>query len=290
MNKPTNFLPWLLLAVLSLIWGSSFILIKRGLEVFSANEVGALRIFFAGLFLVPFAVSFLKKINRKHYPVLFIVGLVGSFLPAFLFAKAQTNLESSVTGVLNALTPMFTMLIGLIGYQQKAKNIQMIGLLLGFLGSVFLIIKGNSGFSINYYALYVVLATIMYGLNLNIIKYKLVEVNPFAITSISLLFVLPIASVYLFGFSNFLHKVQYVEQAKTSLFYLFILGVLGTAIALILFNKMVKLTSPVFASSVTYIIPIVAVCWGFWGGEELLNQHFLGIFLILSGLYLTSKK
>lgn len=281
-----------MLLVLSLIWGSSFILIKRGLDVYSAGEVGALRIAAASLFLLPFALKGLKDINKSHWIKLLSVGLFGSLLPAFLFAKAETQLPSSVAGILNALTPLFTMLIGAMFFSQKINLKTAIGLMVGFLGTLLLIVAGSGGdlSDLNYYGLYVVLATIFYGANLNLIKYKIPDLRARTITSISLLIVGPAAIVYLLLGTGFVNKTFNVEGAYFSLGAIVILGVLGTAIALIIFNQLVKMTSPIFTSSVTYIIPIVAVIWGLFDNEQLYTGHYAGMAFIILGVYLAKTK
>lgn len=294
VTPPSRILPlaWLMLFMLTLIWGSSFILIKRGLDVFSAGEVGAIRMLSAALVMTPFALSRLKTINRRQFFYMLSVGFAGSFLPAFLFAKAETKIDSSMAGVLNALTPMFVVLVGALIYHQKITLRVGIGLLVGFAGTFLLMSTGEGGvFSgINYYGLYIVIATIMYGFNVNIIKYNLQGVNAVTLTSISMFLVLPIAAVYLFSGTNFVYKLQTNNLAWQSLAYVSILGVFGTAIAMTLFNKLVQLTSPVFTSSVTYLIPIVAVMWGIFDGDILLWGHYLGMVTILVGVYSTNRR
>jgi drug/metabolite transporter (DMT)-like permease len=292
MTKQTSLTAWILMGVLSLIWGSSFILIKRGLDVYDAGEVGAIRIIAASVFLLPFAIQGLKNVERRHWILLFSVGLFGSFLPAFLFAKAQTQIASSVAGILNALTPLFTMIIGAIFYSQKFTAKTVLGLIIGFGGTVMLILAGSGGDikSLNFYALYVVLATVFYGANLNLIKYKIADLRARTITSISLALVGPFAITYLLTFTNFTTKVMEVDGALLSLGAIVLLGVMGTAIALILFNQLVKITTPIFTSSVTYIIPIVAVIWGLLDSEELFAGHYLGMIAIIFGVYLANRK
>ncbi|HNP17438.1 MAG TPA: DMT family transporter [Fulvivirga sp.] len=292
MTKQTSLTAWIFMGVLSLIWGSSFILIKRGLDVFNAGEVGAIRIIAASVFLVPFAIQGLKNVKRNHWILLFCVGLFGSFLPAFLFAKAQTEISSSVAGILNALTPLFTVIIGSLFFSQKFTSKTVMGLVIGFGGTVMLILAGSGGDikSLNYYALYVVLATIFYGANLNLIKYKIPDLRARTITSISLALVGPLAVTYLFSYTTFTTKMAEVDGALFSLGAIVLLGVMGTAIALILFNQLVKITTPIFTSSVTYLIPIVAVIWGLLDGEELSAGHYLGMIAIIFGVYLANRK
>ncbi|GAB3650018.1 DMT family transporter [Echinicola sediminis] len=286
---------WLLLALLSLIWGSSFILIKKGLTVFSPGEVGAYRIVSAALFLLPLSLPKLKKLNRKQLSNLIVAGLVGSFIPAFLFAKAQTQLSSSITGVLNALTPLFVVIIGALFFGSKVTGRNIWGLILAFIGVLILIgVKEGAGLSsltaINAYAFFVILATLCYGINLNIIKHWFVELKPVEITAISLLLVLPAALLYLMAGTDFSYKIAYKEGALLAAFYLTILGVLGTAIALIIFNGLVKIATPMFASMVTYLIPIVAIAWGLLDGEALLYGHYIGMIAVILGVWVGNKK
>ncbi|MTI22468.1 DMT family transporter [Fulvivirga sp. RKSG066] len=292
MSENKNLLAWVMLIGLALIWGSSFILIKRGLDVYGPGEVGALRIASASIFLLPFAIRGLKDIKKHHWILLVCVGLFGSLLPAFLFAKAQTELPSSVAGILNALTPLFTMLLGVLFFSQKIGLKTVIGLLTGFIGTVFLIVasSGGSMSDLNYYGLYVVLATIFYGANLNLIKYKIPDLRARTITSISLLIVGPAAVSYLLFATDFINTSFTVDGAWLSLAAVVTLGVLGTAIALIIFNQLVKITSPIFTSSVTYIIPIIAVGWGLIDGEQLVLGHYFGMVLIIFGIYLSRTR
>jgi drug/metabolite transporter (DMT)-like permease len=292
-EKPvvSTWVVWTLLGTLALIWGSSFILIKRGLEVFAAGEVGAIRIVSAAVVLLPLALPKLKGLNKHQWKWLFISGMIGSFAPAFLFAFAQTKLESGITGVLNALTPIFALLVGVIFFNGALKRQDIIGISLGFAGTILLIVAGSGGDlgNFNYYAIFVILATICYGFNLNILKFQFSILKPKLITSISLFLISPIAAWYLFGVSDFILKLQTEPGAGMALFYVCILGVVGTAIALIMFNRLVQITSPVFTSFVTYIIPIVAVIWGLLDGEKLYVGHYLGIAFIIIGVAFANR-
>ena len=290
--KNLKVLSWFLLIILSLIWGSSFILIKRGLEVFGPGEVGALRILAACVFLLPVSIPKLKKLSGRHVKLLFGIGLLGTFIPAFLFAKGQTQLDSSITGVLNGLTPVFVLIIGALFYKQKATRDKLIGLAMAFIGTAILLLAGSGGdiSELNFYALFIVLATICYGANLNIIKFHLADLNPVVITSVSILFVGPLAAIYLFGFTDFMVTVSEHERGLQALGYVSLLGVMGTAIALILFNKLVQLTTPIFTSTVTYFIPIVAIVWGLLDGETLVLGQILGITAIFTGVFITNRK
>lgn len=296
MNRQTDSQPslisWSLLIVLSLIWGTSFILIKKGLIVLTSGEVGALRIVAAAIFLSPIAINNLFKIDRKDWRLLFLLGFTGTFIPAFLFAEAQTNLDSSLTGVFNALTPLWVLLMGGVFFSHKIRIKQTFGVILGFVGSVILIMSGSGGNfqNINYYALYVIAATILYGINLNIIKHFLGHLKAKVITSVSVLFVGPIALVYLIFFTGYFAKAGDTEGFWLATFYIGLLGVMSTAIALVIFNKIVQITTPIFASSVTYLIPIVAIAWGVLDGEALFVSHYIGISIIMGGIYLVNAK
>jgi len=286
---------WLLLILLALIWGSSFILIKKSLLVFSPGEVGAFRIVTAGLIMIPLSIPRLKNLSRQQVKYLIIIGLVGSFIPAFLFAKAQTQLSSSLTGVLNALTPLMVIVIGSLLFGSTISRRNAWGLLIAFIGvGILVLFRSNSGWNvfsgINYYAFFVLAATVCYGFNVNIIKYKFVHLKPIAITAISLMMVLPLAAIYLFAYTQFSYKVVHVPGGWLAAGYITLLGVVGTALALIIFNVMVKLVSPVFASSVTYLIPIVAIFWGVIDGETLLLWHYVGILTVILGVWIGNRK
>lgn len=294
-QSDSNLVNWASLIVLALIWGSSFILIKRGLEVFSPGEVGAYRIVAAATFLLPLSLPRIKNLNSQQIKNLLLIGLVGSFIPAFLFAKAQTQLSSSLTGVLNALTPLFVVLIGALFFSSKITLRNGVGLGIAFIGVVILVtVKEGADFGtfsgINAYAFFVILACICYGFNLNLIKFRFELLKPIEITAISLLVVLPMALIYLIAGTDFSYKVTQVDGALEALGYLTLLGVFGTAIALILFNIMVKKVTPVFASSVTYFIPIVAIFWGVLDGEVLLLGHYVGIAAVILGVWFGNRK
>lgn len=290
MLKNPKYLSILILITLSLIWGSSFILIKKSLLGLSSGQVGALRMIFAFIVLFPIALPRLKKITFKQYKFLFLVGLTANLFPAFLFAEAETGLESGLTGVLNSLTPMFTLIVGLIAFKNKLHWGEFLGLIIGLIGTVGLSFVGSSGelSSMNYYALLVVAATICYGISANVIKIHLNEFNPKVLTSVSIFTIFPFAVIYLFN-TDFFTSFQNTSETWTSLGAVFILGAVGTAFALILFNKLIQTTSAVSATSVTYLIPIIAVLWGVIDGEAFFPLHLLGMVLIIIGVYFVTK-
>ena len=281
-----------LLILLALIWGTSFILMKRGLLVFSPGEVGSIRVAAASLFLLPLALTQLKELRTRHYLKLFLSGMMGIFFPAFLFALAQTELESSVTGIMNSLTPICTLLIGVGLFNQQFRRQSLIGILLGLVGTAILILANSGGDigGVNLFALLVILACLFYATNVNFIKYKITDLNALTITSVSLLLIGPFALTYLFGFTAFVDKMEAVPGSWTALGFILLLGFMSTSLATIIFNKLVKMTSPVYTSSVTYLIPIVAVLWGLFDGETLYPGHFAGMAAIVGGVYLANRR
>lgn len=291
-GKQQRSLAWSLLALLTLIWGTSFILIKRGLDAFDAGEVGALRMLSAGVVLLPIAFSKMKKVKGANWWFLIIVGFVGSFIPAFLFAKAETQLDSALAGVLNALTPIFVLLVGALFYAQKFRRSQFLGIFIGFAGTAVLVMAGswNSLTTINAYGLFILIATFCYGINVNVIKFNVKGLDAMTVTSVSLGMIVPIALAYLILFTDATHQIANDPLARQSFMYIAILGIMSTAVAMALFNKLIQITSPIFTSSVTYLIPIVAILWGLWDGEILLLGHYLGMAGVLIGVYLTNRK
>ena len=277
------------LIVLSLIWGSSFILMKKGLEVFSYEQVAAYRLFIASIVLIPFVFSALKKIKRKHYVPILVAALFGSGIPAFLFTLAQTYLDSSFVGILNSLTPLFTFCIGIIIFNQKYHRINLLGIFIGLIGAIFLSLNNlNQSISINIYVYLVVFASLLYAISANVIKRYLYDLDSTDITTIVFLIVGPLSGVYIFS-TDFIVLFDN-NKAYESLAYITILAIICTALAGVMFYKLIKISSPTFATSVTYLIPIVALFWGFIDGEKLIGQYFVGVALIFSGLYLVNKK
>ncbi len=280
------------LIFLSLIWGSSFILMKKGLRSYSHDQVAALRIFISFLAFLPFGIKNLKKVSKENIYSLLIVGFIGSTIPAFLFTKAQTNIDSALAGILNSITPLFTLIIGLIFYKSTAKLINAVGIFLGLIGALGLIMYTSSNSNIlgnvNYYSLYVVLATICYGINVNQVKYKIKGLNGLELTSMAFMFVGPFAGIYLL-FTDFSFALS-TNDYMLNLGYIAILAVIGTVMALVIFNTLIQYTSALFGASVTYIIPIFAIAWGIFDGEKLTIIQFLWIGLILTGVYLVNKR
>lgn len=283
-------LKWLLLVVLALIWGSSYILIKKGLLGLNPFQLGSLRIIFASLFLLIIGYKSVTTIPLHQWKYITLTALLGTFIPAYFFAIAETQIDSSVTSILNSLTPLSTMVLGILVFKLQFKRSQIFGVFIGLSGTGLLIFNGALNHpNQNYiYSLWVIIATICYALNVNIIKKQLADLSPLAITTGNFS-VLLIPAVIILFFSGFF-DVVHVQKVQHSVLFILILGVIGTGIANIIFFKLIQMSSPVFATSVTYLIPIVAFFWGLLDNEMLTPTQFLGAFVILIGVYLSSKK
>ena len=220
------------------------------------------------------------------------MGVLGNLIPAFLFTKAETGISSSLTGMLNSLTPVFTLFLGVVLFKTKTKWVNALGIFIGFAGAIGLLTVGKSSDLGNnmLFGLFVVVATVCYGLSVNIIKVELDNVKPIAATVWAMTFIGPMAGIYLFGCTDFVVKFNTQPGAYVSLGYVSLLAIFGTAISVIIFNMLIRNTTALFASSVTYLIPIVAMGWGFLDGENLQVLHFLWIAIILAGVFLVNKK
>lgn len=283
-------LKWVYLTVLALVWGSSFILIKKGLVGLTPLQLGSLRILFAALFLVLIGFKSISKIPSFKWKYIALTSLFGTFIPAYLFAIAQTQIDSSVSSILNSLTPLNTLILGAVFFGLHFKRTQIIGIVIGLAGSALLILNGAMHHpEQNYwYAILVLIASICYALNVNLIKKYLHDLSPLSITTGNFM-VLSLPALAVLFASGFFDVVQQ-EQVQQSVLYIIVLGVVGTGIANILFFKLIQMSSPVFATSVTYLIPVVAFCWGLLDQEMLTPVQFLGAFIVLIGVYLSAKK
>jgi drug/metabolite transporter (DMT)-like permease len=263
---------------------------KRGLDVYTSHQVAALRILIAFLFLLPFGIIHFKRIYPGKKKYFLIVGLFGNFLPAFLFTIAETEISSSLAGLLNSLTPIFTILLGAFFFRMKVNGNQLMGIILGFIGAVMLIVGpglGGLGSSV-VSSLLIVIATISYGISVNVIKKHLSDVPSVTTTFWAFMSVGPLAILRLLK-TDIIERVSTQPKALESLGYIAILGIVGTACAVMLFNVLIKRTSAIFASSVTYLIPIVALFWGIGDGETIGIIHICSILVILGGIFLINR-
>lgn len=281
---------WLILVLLALIWGSSFILIKKGLIGLNPFQLGSIRIIFCALFLLVVGFKSLRSIPHHQWKYIALTSLFGTFIPAYLFAIAETQVSSSICSILNSLTPLNTLTFGALFFGLTFKRSQFIGIGIGLIGTAVLIFTGDNqeGSGNYYYSVLVLIATICYATNVNLIKKYLPDVKPLSITTGNFLVML-LPAILILSFTDFTSKVS-LSQTQQALFYIMILGIVGTGIANVLFYKLIQISSPVFASSVTYLIPIVAFIWGILDNELMTSFQLLGAFIILIGVYLANKK
>jgi drug/metabolite transporter (DMT)-like permease len=283
-------LRWVYLFILSLVWGSSFILMKLALVGLTPIQVGALRILITALFLVLIGFKRIFKINRRHWYYLTINGLVGTFFPAFLFAYAIDQIDSSIASILNSLTPLNTLIFGALIFGFGFRKRQLIGVLIGLIGTVMLILKGvevnpNQDY---FYASFILLSSIGYALNVNILKKYLHDLDALSIT-VGNFILLVIPTLIVLWFTNFFTTFEINETSLNAIYYIAILSVFGTGLAKIMFNRLIQISTPIFSSSVTYLIPLVAITWGIMDGEKISFLQFLSGFIILLGVYLVNK-
>jgi drug/metabolite transporter (DMT)-like permease len=283
---------WAYLFTLAIVWGSSFILIKKGLVGLTPLQLGSLRTVISSLFIFMIGYKSLKTILNPQWKWVILSGFIGTFLPAFLFAFAETEVDSGIVSILNALVPLNATLIGLAIFKIASTKTQIFGVILGFIGASMLIFNSMElNPDQNYlYAGFVVLATVMYGFNVNIIKHYLQEVKPIAIATGNFIAIVIPALIVLI-FSGFFTAQTFEQQSiYSSIGFVAILAVFGTVMAKIIFNNLIQISSPVFASSVTYLMPLVALLWGLFDGELFGLDQGLASLLILGGIYLANKK
>lgn len=289
-KKPIDDTAWVIMFSLSLMWGCSFILIKKALIAFDPVQLACLRLGISALAFSPFVYKFRKEIPWKDWPKFVAVGLTGSGIPAFLFSFAQTNISSSVAGLLNSLTPIWTLLIGIFVFKLSFNKWKLIGVLLGFIGAASLILLGNQK-TIGkdpIFGLLIIIATICYASSVNMVQAFFANSRPIIISSMSFFLIGPPAILYLF-FTDFTHVMTTNDNAYFSFGAVTILSLMGTFLASILFYNLVQRTNAVFASTVTYLMPIVALIWGLIDGELVGILHFIGMSTILIGVYITKK-
>lgn len=283
---------WIFLFLLALIWGSSFILIKKSLIGLSPMQLGSLRIIISGFILFVVGLNSLKNLSKSSIKWIALSGLLGTFFPAFLFAYAETEIDSAIASILNSIVPINTILFGFLAFNIISTKRQIIGVLIGFTGAILLI---SNGAAINpnqnyWYAFLVIIATVMYAFNINIIKRHLQNIPPLSIAVGNFIVIIVPAFLVLIYSGFFTQQVLQGPNFSISIFYVFLLSLFGTAIAKVLFNNLVQISTPVFASSVTYIMPIVAVFWGLLDNEVFSFWQGIATLIILGGVYLANSK
>ncbi len=283
---------WIFLFLLALIWGSSFILIKKSLIGLSPMQLGSLRIIITGFILFIAGFNSLKNLSKNAIKWIALSGFLGTFFPAFLFAYAETEIDSAIASILNSIVPINTILFGFLAFNIISTKRQIIGVLIGFAGAILLI---SNGAAINpnqnyWYAFLVIIATVMYAFNINIIKRHLQNIPPLTIAVGNFMVIIVPAFLVLIYSGFFTQQVLQGPNFSISIFYVFLLSLFGTAIAKVLFNNLVQISTPVFASSVTYIMPIVAVFWGLLDNEVFSFWQGIATLIILGGVYLANSK
>jgi drug/metabolite transporter (DMT)-like permease len=282
---------WIYLVILSLIWGSSFILIKKSLLGLTPFQLGALRTIITGIFLFSVGFKTLKYIELNQWKWLALSGFLGSFFPAFFFAIAETEIDSSVVSILNSLTPLNTLLVGLAIFKIGSTKRQMVGVIIGFIGTALLILKGaDLNPNQNYlFAGFVIISTIMYAANVNIIKSRLHSIKPLAIATGNYVTIF-IPAVIVLMFSGFFNQATFgAPNFAMSMVFITTLSFFGTALAKVMFNKLIQISTPVFAFSVTYVMPIIALIWGVLDGESFTWMQGFATLIILVGVYLSHR-
>lgn len=282
---------WILLIALSLIWGSSFILIKKSLNHFNPYEVGALRVLISGIVLMPYAISKIKLFPKRHLKWLIIAGLTGSFIPMFLFPMAETEVSSSIAGIINSMMPIFVIIVGSLVWKFSTTKRQLLGVLISFFGACILALGSGEGGEIKVYPiLLLLLATLLYAVSTTTIKSKLHEVPAILMSAYIFSFVLFLPSLIALVLSGFFKDLTLNQSTLEGLGFVAILSIVGTGLAMMLNYKLLSISTPLFASTVTLLMPIVAIIWGVLDGEKLTTQQSVGALIILAGLiFLRSK-
>jgi drug/metabolite transporter (DMT)-like permease len=289
-NKPA-LLDWLVLVALMLTWGSSFILIKKGLVAFDSLQVGALRVSISFLVLLPFTIKRIRRIKKRNIHLFIIAGLLGNGIPAFLFARAQTGMDSYMAGILNSLTPLFTLIAGVFFFGRKTRWVNVAGVIIGLIGAFGLLsVAGEGDFTINIRpASLVIIATICYAFQMNFIKNYLTGYDPVTIASVAFIFIGVPSLTFLLSQTDFIHRMATMTGSWEGLGYVAILAVFGTSIAIIANFWLIKRTSALFSSSVTYLMPIVSTMWGVVDGESFLIGYAIWIVVILMGVFMANR-
>ena len=288
--KKEKIINWIIFIVLSVIWGSSFILMKETSKELNGLQIGSIRIFSAGLIFLPFAIFHVRDIPRRKIPFVILSGFLGNFFPAFLFAVAiEKKIESSLAGILNSLTPLFVILIAILFFKAKIESKKIAGVLIGLAGLLILNFSAG-GMTLNNFGfiLLILSATILYGFNVNIVTYYLKEVDPLKIATVSLSILCLIAGIILWQ-QNVFSIAKYDEGARLSIIYAGLLGIVGSAFATALFYILIKKAGGLFAALVTYGIPVVAIFWGLVAHETVTILQISCLALILGGVYLANR-
>jgi drug/metabolite transporter (DMT)-like permease len=282
---------WVLLVVLSIIWGSSFILIKKSLEHFTPYEVGALRVLIAGIVLLPLAILNIKKFPRKHLKWLIIAAVTGNFIPMFLFPIAETQISSSIAGIINSMMPIFVIIVGTLFWKFSTSKRQLIGVAISFFGACILALSGGESGELKLIPIVLLLlATLCYAISTTTVKSKLHEIPAKILSAFVFSFVLILPSLITLVFSGFFNNLHANENLFVGLGFVSLLSIFGTGLAMMLNYRLLSISTPLFASTVTLLMPVVAVIWGILDGEKLTPMQGLGGVVILAGLIFLRAK
>jgi drug/metabolite transporter (DMT)-like permease len=282
-------LKWILLLATGLIWGSSFILMKKALIVYSPNQVASMRIFVASMSLFPWVIWRLKGLDIRKLGLLLIAGLAGNGIPAFLFAIAQTEIDSSMAGMMNSLVPIIALGLGVVFFKMETNRMQIVGITLGLVGAITLMYDPSAKFIFNRPTWLILTASALYAINMNVVGRYLRDVPAITVSGVALLWVGPVCGVYLFS-TDFVQRTTEHDFAVWAFASIMLLAMVGTAFALVLFNKLLSIAGALIASMSTYIIPVFALMWGLLDGEQPEWFRVIGVLIILSGVYLVNKR
>ena len=285
-----SFTSWALFILLAIVWGSSFILMKKSAGHLTGWQIGAIRITAAGLIFLPLALFHIFKIPLKKLPLVVLSGMLGNLFPAFLFAIAiEKKIDSSLAGILNSLTPLFVILIGAIFFRTRIPNKKLTGVLVGFTGLLLLnLSRGAISISDIGFTLLILLATVMYGFNVNLVGRYLKGIDGIKIATVSMAFICIPAAIVVWQ-HNVIDIARFDEEARISILMAAMLGIVGSAIATALFYVLIQKAGGLFASLVTYAIPVVAIFWGVLDGEQISAIQVACLAMILGGVYLANK-
>jgi len=282
---------WILLIVLSIIWGSSFILIKKSLDHFSPYQVGALRVLIAGIILMPIAISKYKLFPKKHLKWLLLAAFSGNFIPMFLFPIAETQISSSIAGIVNSMMPIFVIIVGTLFWKFETTKSQMIGVFISFTGVCMLAFGGGEGTVFKVFPILILLlATLCYAINATTVKSKLTDISSTALSAFVFSFVLFLPSVIALVSTGFVSEFTFSKDNMIGLMFVGLLSIFGTGLAMMMNYRLLKVSTPLFASTVTLLMPIVAIIWGILDGEKLTLLQFVGACIILAGLIFLRAK
>lgn len=282
---------WVLLILLSLIWGSSFILIKKSLDHFSPYQVGALRVLIAGIILMPIAISKYRLFPKRHLKWLILAAFTGNFIPMFLFPIAEMEISSSIAGIINSMMPIFVIIVGTLFWKFETTKRQMTGIFISFTGVCLLAFGGGDDAKFKIFPILLLLsATLCYAISTTTVKSKLMDVSSTVLSAFVFSFILFLPSLVALVSTGFVSNFTFSKENMIGLMFVSLLSVFGTGLAMMMNYRLLKVSTPLFASTVTLLMPIVAIIWGILDGEKLTILQFVGASVIIAGLIFLRAK